>query len=528
MNFNYFDIVEEKSSTGAIYPVATPIDGLVDVYTNHHWGMGNTLDEVPNIILKEYKLEYGRWTSSIVRALQTVKSLINSTWQDPYKDMYLAEETGFVYNLPYMISHGENIRSSGSNEWQSSDGGVFQIFKSISPELYKFGNMIGSGMASGWGAEPLISYKQTSRRELKLKFSLYNTLDVESANDNFSFVTLFNFQNLKTRTSWTTYLPPKMYSVETAADGGIYMPLAYVKSYSVIGHGQLRNMNDFGSVTSAGMGGGLMDFIGNFSSGKNSGRLVPEEYIVEITLSEVLPESVNIMIGSLGKRKVTVTKSPAAIQAINAGSSLSEVGTQTNSLAELDVPVRLDPKLEALINPAQALYGNPLPPGADKFERSGTLGIDGKLTVPPSAPSLESLQKNNDLLNLPPRTNGLSQPAALGLNPFTGPPDELTPEQTLRIQFEKTPDDKKQEYLDNLEKKLNSTNENIFYIGTSPDGKNEEKYGFQTREQLALKLASDTDRNLPIRTSGGKIPLREFNAIPEPTGQTRTISSQSK
>lgn len=408
MNFNYFNIVEEKSSTGAIYPVATPIDGLVDVYTNHHWGMGNTLDEVPNIILKEYKLEYGRWTSSIVRALQTVKSLINSTWQDPYKDMYLAEETGFVYNLPYMISHGENIRSSGSNEWQSSDGGVFQIFKSIAPELYKFGNMIGSGMASGWGAEPLISYKQTSRRELKLKFSLYNTLDVESANDNFSFVTLFNFQNLKTRTSWTTYLPPKMYSVETAADGGIYMPLAYVKSYSVIGHGQLRNMNDFGSVTSAGMGGGLLDFLGSFSSGKNSGRLVPEEYIVEITLSEVLPESVNIMIGSLGKRKVTVTKSPAAIQAINAGSSLSEVGTQTNSLAELDVPVRLDPKLEALINPTQALYGKPLSPGTDKFERSGTLDINGKLTVPPSAPSLEGQQKNNDLLNQSVRTKGLN------------------------------------------------------------------------------------------------------------------------
>jgi hypothetical protein len=302
MYFNYFNISQEiNSTTGNYYPVAIPTNGFVDVYSDHYWKMGSSLTEIPSIYLKEYKLEYGRWTSSIVRSLQTVKSLINSTWQDPYKDMYLAEETGFAYNLPY-LKDTKTIKGQIQNSWSSNDAGVFQIFESVAPNIYKFANTLGSDSAAGWGVEPLVNYKQTTCRNLNLTFSLYNTLDLESANDNFSFITLFNFQNLKTRTSWTTYLPPKMYSVETQAEGGIYMPLAYVKSFTVYGLGQLREMKDFGSLTSSGFGGGLLDFFGNMGVSKNFGRLIPEAYRVVISLEEVIPESVNIAIGSLGHR----------------------------------------------------------------------------------------------------------------------------------------------------------------------------------------------------------------------------------
>lgn len=513
MYFNYFNISQEiNSTTGNYYPVAIPTNGFVDVYSDHHWKMGSSLTEIPSIYLKEYKLEYGRWTSSIVRSLQTVKSLINSTWQDPYKDMYLAEETGFAYNLPY-LKDNKTIKGQIQNSWSSNDAGVFQVFervtpsfaqgkfKNVAPTMYKFANTLGSGLAAGWGVEPLVNYKQTNCRSLNLTFPLYNTLDLESANDNFSFITLFNFQNLKTRTSWTTYLPPKMYSVETQAEGGIYMPLAYVKSFTVYGLGQLREMKDFGSLTSSGFGGGLLDFFGNMGVSKNFGRLIPEAYKVVIGLEEVIPESVNIAIGSLGHRKVTVTRSPGEIQTISSGSSLAEIGTQLNNLAELNVPVQMDPKLQALADPNQVLYGKPLPVGADTFDGSRSLGIGG-LSTPGTSSSAESL-----------RTKGISGP--------TDSNSSVTTLQQLRVAQQ---DDPFAGYgptsssSSQASTPSSSPKQDPIYLGIPGPG-------FVTQKQ-----ASDLPLNTPVRVNGVTQSYGEYLdylSLPVQSGN-QVISSQPK
>lgn len=301
MNFNYFYVNNPGSVSRDSYPEVIPFNKgntLVDVYKDHYWQLTKNIDEVPYIILKEYKLEYGRWTASLIRILKTVKGLLteNKDTADIYSNMYIGEPTGFSYRLPYLVNPGTSIRGSLINQWSPESG---DVTGNMFPGIKSLVDTIGAGLTPGWGTEDLYKYASTSNRRLRIQFPLYNTQDLVSLNDNFSFITLFNLQNLKTRTSWTTYLPPKVYSVDTAADGGIYMPMAWVESFEVTTIGQLRDLKDIGGSSNF-----LMDSFGSFIPG--AGRLIPEGYMVAINLVEALPESANIMAGVLGGKRVSV------------------------------------------------------------------------------------------------------------------------------------------------------------------------------------------------------------------------------
>jgi hypothetical protein len=315
MNFNYFYIENDTSPAGSSIPYARPRgESLIDIYKDHHWQLSKNVDEVPSVILKEYKLEYGRWTASLVRMLKTVKSITgkNTDASDSYQNLYIGEPTGFSYRLPYVLPSNtpQPVRGVLSNTWDKSSGDVTgNLFSGIKSIV----DFVGAGLTSGWGTEDILRYGSTDRRALSLSFYLYNTEDLASINDNFSFISLFYLQNLKTRTSWTTFLPPKVYSVDTMADGGIYMPMAYVENYDVKAIGQLRDFKEMSGASYA-----ALNSISSFVPG--GGRLIPEAYLVTITLREALPESTNIMAGALGGKKVTViASSPGAAGAGQAG-----------------------------------------------------------------------------------------------------------------------------------------------------------------------------------------------------------------
>ena len=82
-------------------------------------------------------------------------------------------------------------------------------------------------------------------------------------------------------------MPPKIYKVEGLGVGSLYMPAAYVESYDVQSIGTTRRIYDLGYDAAGGV-------------------LIPEAYKVSITFRELVPESSNIMAGSLGQEKVSV------------------------------------------------------------------------------------------------------------------------------------------------------------------------------------------------------------------------------
>jgi hypothetical protein len=299
--FNYFYIDEESTQVNNLtikYPIARPTgSGTVDVHGTLRWKNSGNVEEVPRLVLTEYSLDYGAWTSNLARIL-TGSAQLQQGQLDPYQALYTGNKTGFYYSLPYLIRPGNSIRGNISNSWTDSTQGITDMAKSVlgggsSKKAFDMltgaGDVLGKILTPGYGTEPVKSFATTSENTISVSFPLYNTGSIEDANNNFSFVSLLAFQNLKTRTTFLSYLPPKIYSVDGLSDGSVYMPAAIIKELNIESIGTTRSITDLG---------------GNSSS---DGRtLIPEAYKVSIVFQELLPQSSNIMWGALGGQKVRV------------------------------------------------------------------------------------------------------------------------------------------------------------------------------------------------------------------------------
>ncbi len=288
----YYDLQQRTSLDGKFnYFSAEPNNGLIDV-TRMAWrnNKTNQIDEVPSVLLTEYELNAAQWIANVTALLQVGKGTAgvgSELSKDPYQNLYYGEKTGFSYNLPYIEK--SQIRGSLKNDWVSILGKTTYLGKAKD-----FLSQLGKVVSPGGGIEDMQIYNKTNFRSVKISFPLYNTLDITSTLQNFSFVTLFEFQNLKTRTTYNTFIPPKIYTVDCIGVGGIYMPAAYVSDYNVTSIGTLRKLSD-------------MDV--SLGSAGNGGTLIPEAYKVEITLTELIAQSSNIMAGALGERKLSVISS---------------------------------------------------------------------------------------------------------------------------------------------------------------------------------------------------------------------------
>lgn len=271
--------------------------GAVDVVNQLHWKNSGSTDEVPYIIAVEKELQYGMWAQNISRIFTFGENLIDGEAQDPYQQLYAAKTTGFNYAFPWLLKGGDQIRSV-NNSWGEVSNGIPQLLSKLGGKgngvMDVLGGIAGGAVgavAPGVGFEKVQEYKDTTQQELTIEFPLYNTASIENAFDNYAFVSLFTFQNLKTRTSFMTYIPPKIYTLDSQNLGGIYWPLAYVSNLKIDSIGTTRNLSEFSK----------------YNGGDNPNILIPEAYRVSITFKELLPQSSNIFAGSIGGQKVQVT-----------------------------------------------------------------------------------------------------------------------------------------------------------------------------------------------------------------------------
>ena len=295
------------------YPVIKPSvkGGHIDILSKYKWKNDGSVDEVPYVTLSEYTLNYGIWTSNVLRLLNNLNVAKGAgvAGTDPYGTLYLGQATKFTYAFPFLVKPGNSVMGGGvNNTWNEINpianmfgaipflgGAAKQGWESVENSFNSIGNGLGQGAATGFGAEKVFNFSDTKRRRITISFPLYNTIDITSAIDNFNFVNLFALQNVKTRTSWLTYIPPKLYTVDSFSMGGIYMPVAYVANFDVFSIGTTRRIKDYSSNSDTVAAG-------------QDGILIPEAYKVEITLEELIPQSSNIMVGTLGGQKTYVIK----------------------------------------------------------------------------------------------------------------------------------------------------------------------------------------------------------------------------
>jgi len=305
MSFNFFYINEENAKYGNIkikYPKAYPSgsgSGVIDVHGKMRWKNSGSVEEVPRLLLTEFELDYSRWSSNINAIEQAINNLNTSDNADPYLALYSGTPTNFYYALPYLIKPGDSIRGNISNEWQDIDT-AGAISKTLGGKL---GNLIdkagqsiteiGGQFSAGFGTEPIKGFKSTADNKITVSFPLYNTHSVDEANDNFSFVSLLAFQNLKTRTSFMSFLPPKIYTVDGLASGSVYMAAAYISELKIDSIGTTRCIAEVGGYNV-------------YDKSSDSRTIIPEAYRVTITFTDLLTQSSNIMWGALGGPKVSV------------------------------------------------------------------------------------------------------------------------------------------------------------------------------------------------------------------------------
>jgi hypothetical protein len=274
-------------------PKLIPNSGFINIKDEFRWKNYGSTDEVPAIIATELELEYGTWARNIKALFDYGVGVVeglrgDNSKVDPYIQMYASTKTGFTYNFPWLLKNSDNIRTISSNWGENKTmallrGVVDGAAGSIGGDLAA--SMLG---ANGIGFEQVQEYKETTPQSLTISFPLYNTGTIAEIFDHYSFVSLFTFQNLKTRTSLMTYIAPKLYTLDSGGVGGIYWPVAYVSELKIDSIGTTRYLRDFAGFTQEGI-------------------LVPEAYKVTITFKELLPQSSNIFAGSIGGKKIEVT-----------------------------------------------------------------------------------------------------------------------------------------------------------------------------------------------------------------------------
>jgi hypothetical protein len=335
-NNPYFTAVDETlpvaGFVGTPFTKLKPVSKVVDVVSDMHWSNPfSDKSEVPIIFVREKELQYGAWATQLANLLTEGSQLVEAagtaianglasalpnTFSDPstlknadsYVQLYAANDTGFYYNFPWLLKSGESIRAI-RNQWNSIQGlGDILSNSNSSKSEGKTAALVGAGVGAvvgaltpGFGFEDTKQYESTNEQEVTITFPLYNTIDPQTAFKHFCFVNLFTFQNLKTRTSLMTFIPPKIYEVDAYATGGLYMAAAYVTDFKVDSIGTTRALSDYGGYI-----------------------LIPEAYKITITFRDLLSQSSNVFAGVLGGTKVQVTNAGAPIT--NLGNAFGTVG----------------------------------------------------------------------------------------------------------------------------------------------------------------------------------------------------------
>ena len=300
-----------------------PKSGPIDIANSFPWKNNGSTHEVPAIYAVEKELDYGVWARNLARLFSGAANLKNGILPDIYQNIYASNDTGFIYNFPWLMNNGDTMRSV-SNSWGQT-AGIDDMVKSIAGNFVgkgsKIGNLLGTAagaalgsIAAGVGFESVQEYKDTSAQTLNLTFPLYNTISLESAYDNYTFVQLFTFQNLKTRTSFMTFIPPKIYTLYSNGIGGLYWPVAYVSDFTINNIGTTRRLTDFSKY--------------------GSSIIIPEAYKISITFKELLPQSSNIFESTAGGNLVSVTNRENTNTTINQQNAAAiNVNTGVNNLA---------------------------------------------------------------------------------------------------------------------------------------------------------------------------------------------------
>jgi hypothetical protein len=303
----------EGNSQGS-YSLEPETSHTFNIVKDFKWTTSSFKKEVPRIELVEYQITQNQQANYITKMMKgiskttAVKGIGSAiygafsynndvnTLKDPYEGLYTAKETKFRYIFPFyspttvstkvtwsskMPPEGKSlvVAAAGGMSGAAIDAmtGSSEARKAIEQYAVNAAAAVENINAPFAGIEQPMWYTGTAKNNYTIKFPLFNTISVEETLRNYDFIRVFNYQNLHLRTTFATYLPPVFYKCEQNGDGEYWnelgaKPAVYVSNFVVQNIGAIRAINIEGSHKMS----------------------VPEAYMVEITLSEMITTSRNI------------------------------------------------------------------------------------------------------------------------------------------------------------------------------------------------------------------------------------------
>ena len=211
-----------------------------------------------------------------------------------YEGLYLTEDTGFIYNLPYLtddyLEAAVNMTDTGP------------LVAGLQKGLDILGDIVFMDKPGTYIEQSKQVTLGENGRSLRISFPLLNTGTYEEISRNWQLIFALVFQSKHGRVSKALIEVPCIY--EVFMEGVSYMPYAYMSNIDIQFLGSRRKMKI--NVPSPSSGRALME--GAAGNSKLIETIIPDAYQVNLTVTGLNPESRNMMVRALGDPVITVSE----------------------------------------------------------------------------------------------------------------------------------------------------------------------------------------------------------------------------
>lgn len=272
--------------------------GAVDVINKYRWTLTDPKGrrETPKAILTEWRLlQSSLINSSRYYTAGLTQQVVSS--KNPYlKNMKgytglfdFENPSGFYYVFPYFSDTANEV----TNSWTTLD--ILEKAKNainiISPAAGKAVDLAtGVGGLAYESNFPRVGimdrpklWESSGFRSINIKFPLFNTKDFSDIKRNWDLCYLLMYQNMFNKRDFITAIPPVFYTVYIP--GQFFTIAAYVSDLKIYNRGNIRSLDIDGS-------------------GRN--RNVPDVYEIDMTLTDMVMPSQNMLAAILTEEPVTV------------------------------------------------------------------------------------------------------------------------------------------------------------------------------------------------------------------------------
>jgi hypothetical protein len=226
-------------------------------------------------------------------------TLKNSPWLRPYRGLYITEPTEWEFLFPYFDDRFEVQGNQFSTEGVTNAfGGILQTAGNIATEVAEIAASISKPYGITYIERAKFFNYPTDGEEVSFSFPLINTgsLSYEDVVNNWQLIFLLLYNNKPGRKSATQIEQPVIYEVEIP--GVKYLPFCYITSIDIKFQGSRRELPIqipySEQQTNIGSSGSVQG-IDTASSTKTINTVIPDAYIVNITLKSMLGNTKNFM-----------------------------------------------------------------------------------------------------------------------------------------------------------------------------------------------------------------------------------------